>query len=311
MALRLKTAPTVEPVTLAEARKHLRLDAPALTDELTPAYSITPASYAAGTATGSGVDVLGYSTLVMLEAGTCGGTLNVHLEESDDDATYTDVTGGAFAAVTGANDNATFTKEYTGGKQYLRAVGVVTGAACVYGVTVITKGGADAEDTLIEGLITAAREVCEAHTNRAFVTQTWTLYLADWPNTDCIRLPKGNLQSVESFTYTDSAGTVNTLTEDTDYLVDTYSEPGRLLLPYGGTWPSTTLSPSNPIAIEFVCGYGDVASNVPKSIKQAILLLVGHWYEHREAVLTGATSKEIEFAVKALLAPYILFGGEY
>lgn len=310
MALRLKTAPTVEPVTLAEARKHLRLDAPTLTDELTPAYSITPASYGAGETTGSGVDVLGYSVLVVLQAGTCAGTLDVHLEESDDDVTYTDVTGGAFAQVTVTNDNATYTKEYAGGKRYVRAVGEVADAACVYGVTVIKKGGADAEDTLIEGLITAARQMCESITNRAFVTQTWTLYLEDWPEDDWLKLPKGNLQSVESVKYTDSAGTVQTLVEDTDYLVDTYSEPGRIVLAYGESWPTESLYPANPIAIEFTCGYGD-ADDVPKAIKQALLLLVGHWYEHREAVLVGAASKEIEFAVRALLAPYVLFGAEW
>lgn len=40
---------------------------------------------------------------------------------------------------------------------------------------------------------------------------------------------------------------------------------------------------------------------VPKTAIQAMYLLIGHWYENREAVVTGTISKEIEFAVNALL----------
>ena len=35
--------------------------------------------------------------------------------------------------------------------------------------------------------------------------------------------------------------------------------------------------------------------------KAACLLLIGHWYEHREAVIFGAAPSDVPFAVKALL----------
>mgnify|MGYP003558178811 FL=1 len=46
---------------------------------------------------------------------------------------------------------------------------------------------------------------------------------------------------------------------------------------------------------------------MPAPLRQAVLLLAGHFYENREAVLVSAISKEIEFAVTALCAPYRLF----
>jgi hypothetical protein len=40
---------------------------------------------------------------------------------------------------------------------------------------------------------------------------------------------------------------------------------------------------------------------VPTQIRHAILMLVAHWYDRRESVLTGSISKEVEFGVKSLL----------
>lgn len=40
---------------------------------------------------------------------------------------------------------------------------------------------------------------------------------------------------------------------------------------------------------------------VPAKVRQAMKLLIGHWYEHREGVLTGTISKQIELSVHALL----------
>ena len=41
---------------------------------------------------------------------------------------------------------------------------------------------------------------------------------------------------------------------------------------------------------------------LPATVQQAILLLVGHWYDNREAVVVGSvTSVEVGMAVKNLL----------
>ena len=54
--------------------------------------------------------------------------------------------------------------------------------------------------------------------------------------------------------------------------------------------------------MQFVAGYGDEELDMPETTVQAIRLLVGHWYENREAVSsTGAIPKEVPFGVMSLL----------
>jgi uncharacterized phiE125 gp8 family phage protein len=152
----------------------------------------------------------------------------------------------------------------------------------------------------LTAFITSAREYAEAYTGRALSSQTVEAYFKRFPPCGRIDLPLAPLQSVTSVTYKDSAGTETTLTETTDYIVDTDSTIGGIVLPYGGSWPSFTAYPVNPIKIRFVAGYTDV----PQSIIQAMHLLIGHWYENREATLVGTISKELEFSVRALLSNY-------
>jgi len=155
------------------------------------------------------------------------------------------------------------------------------------------------DDILISSLITAAREYCEAFQNRAYITQTWEFWLDDWPVEGYISIPKPPLQEIVSVKYYDAVGYENTFAAE-NYYLDDKNQPGGLVLAYGKSWPSTTLCPSNGICITFTAGYG-TAAQVPVRVKQAMLLLIGHWYENREAVLTGSISKEIEFAVSSLL----------
>jgi uncharacterized phiE125 gp8 family phage protein len=156
------------------------------------------------------------------------------------------------------------------------------------------------EDTLINTLITAAREYCEQIQGRSYITQTWELTLDAWPAEPEIRLPRPPLQSVAWVQYRDQSGIEYTL-DPPAYVVDSRSEPGRIVLASGQSWPPVTLYPAGAITVRFTAGYGDAAA-VPQRVRQAILLLVGHWYANREAVLIGSISKEIEMSVHALLS---------
>lgn len=157
------------------------------------------------------------------------------------------------------------------------------------------------DDTLIANLITAAREKVEEWTWEALISQTWYLYLDAWPAGTKLKLPFPPLQSVTAITYTDEDGTGYTMSSD-DYMVDAYSEPGRIVLKSGSSWPAETLQEAVGIRVEFVAGYGAAGSNVPQRYRQAILLLVSHWYENREPlVVSGAIPKELEFTVKSLI----------
>jgi uncharacterized phiE125 gp8 family phage protein len=175
----------------------------------------------------------------------------------------------------------------------------------------------DDDDALIDSLIATAREQVEDWTRRAIMTQTWDYFLDAFPSCNYITLPFGNLQPdvagpvppayALSITYRDSAGTVTTMVAGTDYLVEPNGDQhGRIVLPYGMTWPSVALYPSNPIAIRFNCGWAD-AADVPAKIKAAIKILCSEMYENRGEAVIGQTVVENKTA-EYLLASERLWG---
>lgn len=126
------------------------------------------------------------------------------------------------------------------------------------------------EDADLAILLAGARELCEAGCQRAFITQTWDLYLDDFPR-KCegeIRVPRPPLQSVTHVKYYDTAKVLQTV-DSADYFVSLVSEPGRIV-PALGYWPATYDRP-DAVQIRFVAGYG-AASAVPGAAKNAILL---------------------------------------
>lgn len=156
------------------------------------------------------------------------------------------------------------------------------------------------DDALISALIMAARQYVERITGRALITQTWQYILDRFPAV--FVLPKPPLRQVVSITYK-TADEFSHPIPATDYVVDAASEPARIAPAPGLSWPSETLYPLGAVTVEFEAGYGD-AANVPMPIKQAILLLIGQWYEQREAINVGNIINELPFAVAALLSPY-------
>lgn len=159
-----------------------------------------------------------------------------------------------------------------------------------------------ADDDAISAMIVAARNLAEQHTNRQLLTATWDLYLKHFPYSACpIELPRSPIQSITSITYTDPDGASQTW-NSSNYGMDVYSEPGRVYLAYSIVWPSTRYI-ENAVRVRYVAGWTSAAL-VPAPIKQAILMMIGHWYGNRSAVLVGSISKELEFAWNGLLEPY-------
>jgi len=298
--------PAVEPVSLQEAKKHLYLDSGSFADNISSNQSIAPGSHAIAAGfslKGVGIDVSAAGNVLAILSGGVfgsGGTVDVKLQESDTDvdADYTDVQSGAFEHVSEANDNATYELAYSGTRKYVRAVATVAGSACDFGVSIVLEAPTNAEDADIARYIKVARRHCEKFQGRAFITQTWDLYLDDFPAGDEIKIPLPPLQSVTWLKFKDAAGILQTW-DASNYIVDTMSEPGRIVLGNGKCWP-TTYDEIQAVQIRFVCGYGDSAADVPEEIKQAILLKVADLYEHRG---DEAADPNIERAIESLLWP--------
>jgi len=309
---RAVTPPSVEPVTLEQVRAHLRLDSTSFADNVTSSQTIAPGSHtiaAAYSLVGLAVDVLESQAVVLLQSGTngAGGTVDVKLQDSDDGITWADVADGAFTQVTTANDNATQEKSYNGARQYIRAVSTVAVAACEFGVSVVLSAPELADGDLLTALITTAREMVERETASTLISTTRDYWQDGWPRGKAIQLPYSPLLSVTGVYWKDTDGTEATLTAGTDYLVDTDSEPGRIVLAHGGNWPSGVLYPVNPIRVRYVAGYGETAASVPRPLRQAVLLTVGDLYENREGFIQGAQVHMLPIAAKYLSLPYVMW----
>jgi uncharacterized phiE125 gp8 family phage protein len=157
------------------------------------------------------------------------------------------------------------------------------------------------DDALIARSIAAARARAEWHTGRAFVTQSWILWLDEWPLRGAVGIPLPPLIQVASVTTygrDDAASAV----DPANYQVDAVSQPGRLVLKDTVVPPIANLRSVNAIAIAFDAGYGAAAGDVPAPLREAVLEIVAELYVHR-----GDGPEEIALSAQALLAPYRIF----
>lgn len=160
-----------------------------------------------------------------------------------------------------------------------------------------------ADDSLIDGLIQAAREWTENYTRRSWVRRTLELRLDCFPAQ--IRLPRSPVSVVNSVKYTDEDGTLQTVSSSS-YQVDYYSTPPRVMPVFGVTWPAAKSGTLGAVVVDYDAGYSpssdsptDHAANVPSSVKAAMKLILSCLYQNR------APEDSEEFSViKTLLAPY-------
>ena len=158
------------------------------------------------------------------------------------------------------------------------------------------------EDAHIGVLIQVARQHCEDVSRRSFVTRTYTGYLDCWPWDGWIELPYPPLIGVTSITYFDEAD-APTVFAAANYLVDNTRQPGRIVLRSNQAWPGDVLRVANGVQVIWTAGYGAAAAATPARYRAAILLMVGHLYENREAVLAGqgVSQAALPLGVDALL----------
>jgi uncharacterized phiE125 gp8 family phage protein len=286
------TPPTLEPLTLAEVRRHLRLDS--VNAEPAPD---APTVALAGSGAGN-VDNGAHRyrvTFVTVDGETDGGTISSAV-------TVADKTVNGKVSVTAiplGGSQVTSRKLYrtaANGSAYLLLTTIADNTTTSY-----TDNTADASlgagvpttnttgDPELLDLLKVARQHLENRFGRAFLTQTWRLTLGRFPCIDTIELPMPVLVSVTSLSYVDANGATQTMSAG-DYSVDTDHFPGRIVLGYGKTWPSTRCQ-ENAVTIVFIAGYASAAL-VPMNWKHALKLQIEEWYEHgvSDAVANGVDS---------------------
>lgn len=168
------------------------------------------------------------------------------------------------------------------------------------------------EDALIDLFRQVAREMTEQATNRSLITQTRVMkmdyfprnfgrgFKDDWAS---IFLPYGPVQSVTSVVYYDKDDVEQTLNSSL-YWVDKDSDIARIIAK--DSWPGTYERP-NAVTITYEAGYGDSGASVPKPLRAAMLLVIGHLYENRQQVIMSGSptaALELPFGFETLVSQY-------
>lgn len=139
------------------------------------------------------------------------------------------------------------------------------------------------EQTLIEAYTDAALVYCGKFSRRQVMGQRYRLTMPGAIG-GAISMPHPPLVSVESVV-------ADGVTVDPSaYWVAPHTWPGEVYL---------RETHQGPVVIEFTAGYTE--ETLPDMIRQAVLLIVGHWYEHREDVVLGAAPSRVPMAAETLL----------
>tara|TARA_R100001440_G_scaffold171_2_gene525 strand:- start:10872 stop:11456 length:585 start_codon:yes stop_codon:yes gene_type:complete len=157
------------------------------------------------------------------------------------------------------------------------------------------------DDTLITNLILAATQAAQNYTNRFFINHSVRMDCDTWDET--LYFYKSPVFSSTTIEYYGTSSTVYDVWDSVNYIVDKVHEPARLLLQADKSYP-TLADRKAAIKLTYVSGYGTAASDVPQAIKQAVLLMIGNFYENRQEVVVGRIATEMPKSAQYLLDQY-------
>lgn len=145
------------------------------------------------------------------------------------------------------------------------------------------------EGALIDAYVQAAVDLLDGYSgilSRCILAQRWAFPVPLSGCELCLPFPDCRGMTVEQYDGTDFspvAGAV--ITEGFDRITITGLPNDR-----------------SDIYVLLTAGWA-TAADVPGNLKQAIRMLVAHWYENRETVVVGTITSEVQFGVDQLLQP--------
>lgn len=156
------------------------------------------------------------------------------------------------------------------------------------------------DDDLVLSYISAAREYCENFTGATFSLSEYEVSFTSWSMP--IELPNAPFGALTRVTVSDDASDPDV--DITNFVVTYNGKYPVVNTASGVTLPA--IAPGDTARITYIAGYGsesDAPAPVPATARQAMLLLIGHWYSMREAVAEGAVVR-VPLGVESLLRPH-------
>lgn len=145
------------------------------------------------------------------------------------------------------------------------------------------------DDLMIDRLIKTAVAYTDAKgaLGHAMITQKWGQWVNSVPP-QYVRLAMGPLIEVTAVQYYDIDGALQTDTLSNYEITGT--DFTTLIGPNSGfNWP-VTQDRADAIRIEYTAGYGATSASVPETLRHAMMLLIGHWYDNRENTMMDELS---------------------
>lgn len=155
------------------------------------------------------------------------------------------------------------------------------------------------EDDLVASLIRTTRDHLERETGLALLVRSFRLYLDRWPERGVIRIGRGPVQTIESVTVYDSAGTPSDV-DASGFVLDGQARPPRLMVS-GQQEPGRAI---NGIEIDFTAGFGATGADVPDTLKRAMLLHLALLFEFRGAIPPESQPADVPAGYDRLIAPF-------
>jgi uncharacterized phiE125 gp8 family phage protein len=159
----------------------------------------------------------------------------------------------------------------------------------------------DDDDDVIGSLIAAARVHVEAKTRRAMITQVWRLTRDVWPAAGLLPILPVPLRQVTAIGVYRDDGMLQMLDLDA-FHINTVSAPAILAFDRGALPAPGRIT--GGIEIDIETGYGEEPGDVPAPLRQAIRLLVAHWYENRRIIAASGEVASMPVSVSSLIAPF-------
>lgn len=154
----------------------------------------------------------------------------------------------------------------------------------------------DDDDDLIAALAAAARMYVETATRRALITQTWRLTFDSWPADGIVRVVPAPLRDVVAARVYREDGSTTAI--DPEAFVVNAADSTLAFVPWSLPMPGRAHA---GIEIDIEAGYGG-AADVPEPLRQAVRLLLTHWYENRG--LGGEAGGNVPAGFASQLAHY-------
>jgi uncharacterized phiE125 gp8 family phage protein len=133
------------------------------------------------------------------------------------------------------------------------------------------------EDSDIEGMISAATDMCQRMTSRQFLNATRVDTFEGFPSKE-LELGRWPLSSVTSIVYVDADGDDQTWTASL-YQSDTTAEPPTIKPAYNQSWPTTRSGIYEAVTVTYVAGYGNFreayAERDVKAVEGTLCMLLG------------------------------------